>query len=46
MFADLHVINIRKILKAMQLFKLNVLTLLLIADKKHKRHVIIESFKN
>ena len=30
----------------MQLLKLNVLTLLLMTDKKHERHVIIKSFEN
>ena len=30
----------------MQLLKLNALTLLLMIDKKHERHVIIKSFEN
>ena len=46
MFADLYVNSIRRIFKAMQLFKLNALTLLLITGKRHERHVIIENFKN
>ena len=46
MLASLYVINIRRIFKAMQLFKLNALTLLLMIGKKHKRHVIIENFEN
>ena len=46
MFANLYATDNRKILKTMQLFKLNTLSLLLMTGKKHKRHVIIESFKN
>ena len=46
MFADLYIINIQKILKAMQLLKLNILTLLLITGKRPERHVIIEDFEN
>ena len=46
MFADLYIIHIRKIFKMIKLFKLNALTLLIIADKKHERHIIIKSFKN
>ena len=46
MFADLYIINVRIILKTMQLLKLNALTLLLIINKRHKRHVIIENFKD
>ena len=30
----------------MQLFKLNVVTLLLMTNKRHERHVIIKSFEN
>ena len=46
MFANLYVTDNRRILKTMQLLKLNVLKLLLMTDKKHERHVIIENFKN
>ena len=46
MFAGLNVTDNRKILKTMQLFKLNTLKLLLLTDKKHERHIIIKSFKN
>ena len=46
MFADLYIIDNRRILKAMQLLKLNALMLLLITDKKHERHVIIEDSEN
>ena len=46
MFANLYVTNSRRIFKTMQLLKLNALKLLLMTDKKHKHHVIIESFKN
>ena len=46
MFASLYVTDNRRILKTMQLPKLNALNLLLMTDKKHKRHVIIESFEN
>ena len=30
----------------MQLFKLNVMKLLLMTGKKHERHIIIENFEN
>ena len=46
MLASLYVINIRRIFKTMQLFKLNALTLLLMTDKRYEHHVIIESFEN
>ena len=46
MFAGLYVTNNRKILKTMQLLKLNALRLLLLTNTKHKRHVIIKSFEN
>ena len=46
MFANLYVTDSRRIFKIMQLLKLNALKLLLIADKKHERHVIIENFEN
>ena len=46
MFAGFYVTGNRRILKTMQLLKLNALRLLLMADKKHKRHVIIENFKD
>ena len=46
MFANLYVTDNRRIFKAMQLLKLNVLKLLLLTGKKHERHVIIENFEN
>ena len=46
MFVNLYIINIRKIFKAMQLFKLNALTLLLITNKKYECYVIIKNFEN
>ena len=46
MFANLYITDSRRILKIMQLFKLNVLNLLLMTGKKHERHVIIENFEN
>ena len=46
MFADLYATNNRRILKTMQLFKLNALKLLLMTGKKHERHMIIENFEN
>ena len=46
MFAGLYVTDNRRIFKIMQLFKLNVLSLLLMIGKKHERHVIIKSFEN
>ena len=46
MFADLYVTDNQRIFKTMQLFKLNALKLLLLTDKKHERHVIIEDFEN
>ena len=46
MFANLYVTDSRRIFKAMQLLKLNVLKLLLMTGKKHERYVIIENFEN
>ena len=46
MFADLYITDNRKVFKTMQLLKLNALRLLLMTNKKHERHVIIESFEN
>ena len=46
MFANLYVTDNRRILKTMQLLKLNVMKLLLMTNKKHERHVIIESFED
>ena len=46
MFANLYITDNRKIFKTMQLLKFNVMKLLLMTDKKHERHVIIENFKN
>ena len=46
MFADLYKIYVRVIFKIMQLFKLNILKLLLLTNKKHERYVIFENFKS
>ena len=46
MLANLYIINTRKILKIMQLLKLNALTLLLMTNKRHEHHIIIEGFEN
>ena len=46
MLASLYVINIQRIFKTMQLFKLNALTLLLTTNKKYEYHIIIENFED